>query len=77
MTKAKELTSFTFVNDKGYPIYSARIGVSKATLKNIIDEFKYKYDLKVVNVEHCVTFVKYLKGAGVEVDDASQVIEWK
>jgi len=77
MSKPKELTTYKFVDKSGVQICMARIGVSKVTLKNIIDEYKYKYDLKSVNISHFETFLKWLKGQGVAVEIESQVVEWK
>lgn len=77
MSKPKELTTYKFVDIHGVQICMARIGLSKATLKNTIDEFKYRYDLKTLSVSQFETFLAFLKEQGVAVEVGSQVVEWK
>jgi len=77
MSKPKELTTYKFVDKFGVQICMARIGVSKSTLKNMIDEFKYRYDLKTLSVSQFETFLVYLKELGVAVEISNQVVEWK
>lgn len=78
MTKKEpEVTTYIFQNEYGVPIYSSRIAISKTTLKNYIDEFKYKYDLKKLNVSHIETFIKFLKERGIKTETHDRVVEWK
>lgn len=76
MTK-QEFNTIGFVDEFGIPIYAIDIGASKTTVQNMIDEFKYKYDLKRLTPSHIEHFINMLNSSGIKTRKIAQTIEWK
>lgn len=74
--KEVEFINYTFVDKFGTPIYAARIGATSTKLKNLVDEFKYAMDLKVLTVSHCPQFITYVKEKGIKVEKGTTMLDW-
>jgi len=75
--KEIKFNNFTLVDQRGIPHGTIRINISKTRLINYIDEFKYKYDLKVLNPSDLFLFIEFLKNEGVIYDKITEKILWK
>mgnify|MGYP000860820116 CR=1 FL=1 len=73
--KTQDFEVFIFTQNN-IPIYAIEIKASKSKVKNMVDEFKYKYDLKKLTVEHMEYFINYIKTQGIDVIESRNNIEW-
>ena len=55
--KEQESIIISFTNEYHIPIYAIEVNVSQTTIKNMVDEFKFKYDLNsFFNTAHITYF---------------------
>ncbi len=75
--KEQESIIISFTNEYHIPIYAIEVNVSQTTIKNMVDEFKFKYDLKKLEPEHIEHFITMLINNGIKVKQIAKSVEWK
>ncbi len=75
--KEQNFNTIGFVDVFGVPIYAIDVAASKTTVQNMIEEFKFKYDLKKLSPAHIEHFINLLNNSGIKTRTIAQTIEWK